>query len=396
MSKFFYVNYLSKHLFLLLGLFIPISVAVTNFIIVLISCIWVLEGNFKQKINQIKSSKWLLSIFALICLYFLGMFWGDNHTHSNWLFQRLSVLLFFPVLITLKVNRKTIKNGLIAFLFSTFFSALIALLINYKFISPLSSYFFFLTENKDISAFLRYNYHNVLLAFSCIIYLYLFIEKKTKHRRILIFFFIICLLSLFTEIGRAGQLLFNFIAIYYIVYYARKYSYKLFLLIFLLFLFQFVVYKTTKSYKNRVDTLLTVVKNNGFNSKQQAMDTRYVFVNESLKRILAKPILGYGSGSFGDIFEKEVKTGHNFSQHKTPHNQYLYVWFEIGFIGLILLLMVFIFQINEMYRRKAGEHKALLPASFMFLMLVDSYLFIFTLITAYIYLYKIFSYQELE
>ena len=74
MSKFFYVNYLSKHLFLLLGLFIPISVAVTNIIIVLISCIWVLEGNFKQKIDQIKSSKWLLSIFALICLYFLGMY----------------------------------------------------------------------------------------------------------------------------------------------------------------------------------------------------------------------------------------------------------------------------------------------------------------------------------
>ena len=387
-------SFFLKYLFVLLGFFIPISVAITNIIIGIISFIWIVEGGFKEKLNQIKSSKWMLSILGLIGLYVLGMFWGENHNHANWEFQKLALLLFFPLLLTLKIDQKTIKKGLFSFLISTFISASVAILINYNIICSLSEYFFFFSDHRDISAFVKYNYHNVLLAFSCMICFYLLIEKKTRYRNTLILFVVTYLISLFTERGRAGQVLFNFLVISYIIYYGKKYSYKGFLLVALVFLFQGMIYKTTTVYKNRVDAMLSVVTNNGLHLKTNKMDIRYVFVKESLKKIFKKPILGYGTGSFGTIFKNEVKTGHDFSYHRTPHNQYIYVWFEIGFVGLILLLRTFIFQIKELYNQKNGFHRVLLPISFMFLMLVDSYFFIFTIIVAYIYLYKIFSYQE--
>tara|TARA_B100000965_G_C19078808_1_gene535324 strand:- start:84 stop:536 length:453 start_codon:yes stop_codon:yes gene_type:complete len=144
-------------------------------------------------------------------------------------------------------------------------------------------------------------------------------------------------------------------------------------------------------YKNRFDAVSNIIKNNGDRGIGKTDDIRYVFVKESLDRILKKPILGYGTGSFGTIFIDEVKSGHDFSKHKTPHNQYLYVWFELGIFGLLLLLAIFFNQIRELFKMKDGLHRILLPLSFMFLMLVDSYLFIFTLTIAYIYLFTIYS-----
>ena len=398
MSKFVYskINFFSNHLFFLLGLFIPISVAITNIIIGLISFFWLIEGNFKLKYDTIKASKWMISLFLLIGIYILGNLWGTNHVHSAWQFQRLLLLLFFPILLTFKIDQKAIKNGLIAFLISTFISACLAILINCNVIYPLSEYLFFLSENHTISAFLKYNYHNLLLTFSCLICIYLVVEKKTKNKKTLLFFISIYILSIFTESGRAGQLLFNFLSISYIFYYAKKHSYKWYLLLFILVIFQVGIYKTTTVFKNRFDTVLSVVTNKGLHLNHNKKDVRYIFFNETLKKIHKNPVLGYGSGSFGTIFKNEVKAGYDFSLHKTPHNQYLYVWFEIGITGLFLLLMMFFFQIKEMYNKKDGFHRSLLPISFMLLMLIDSYLFIFTIMIGYIFLYKIFCYQESE
>ena len=39
---------IQQYLFVLLGVFIPISIAITNVIIIAISFCWILEGNFKS------------------------------------------------------------------------------------------------------------------------------------------------------------------------------------------------------------------------------------------------------------------------------------------------------------------------------------------------------------
>ena len=148
-------------------------------------------------------------------------------------------------------------------------------------------------------------------------------------------------------------------------------------------------------YKDRFDVVSNIIQNNGDRGEGKLEDIRYVFVKESLDRIIKKPILGYGTGSFGTIFNNEVKSGHVFDTHTTPHNQYLYVWFELGILGLLLLLSIFFHQIRELFKKKDGIHRILLPLSFMFLMLIDSYFFIFILTSCYIFLFTIYSkYQQ--
>jgi len=390
-------NQAQQILFILLGIFIPTSIAISNFLIGGLVLCWILEGDFLKKISQIKESKWMLSIFGLIGLYVLGLCWGGDHLNAEWQFQRLALLLVFPVFATMELKQKTINRAVIAFLGTAFISALVALAINSNIINPLGEYVSFIDSSWRTSAFIKYNYHNVILALAFSLCLYILIEKKSKYQYLLLAFLLIYSLSIFTEPGRAGQVIFNLSAVFYIVYYNnnRKHILRGFAFFLLLFSFQFIVYKSTKVYKNRLNAVSNVIQNNGSIGGGTQEDIRYVFIKESLDRIIKKPILGYGTGSFGTIFNNEVKSGHVFNTHTTPHNQYLYVWFELGILGLLLLLSIFYHQIKELFNKKDGIHRILLPLSFMFLMLIDSYFFIFILTSCYIFLFTIYSkYQQ--
>ena len=389
------VTRIQQFLFILLGVFIPTSIAITNLIIGFLALCWILERNFITKFNVIKSSKWMLAIFALIGLYLLGMLWGDQHLNADWQFQRLALLLIFPILMTMNLNQETIKRAVFAFLGTAFISALAAVAINNNIILPLSEYLSFIDPSWRNSAFITYNYHNVILALATTLSLYVLIEKKSKYTYLLLLFIAVYSISIFTERGRAGQVIFNLSLVFYIIYYNRRNLLRLFTLLVLLFSFQFVIYSSTNVYKDRFDAVSNIIQNNGVRRVGNIEDIRYIFVRESLNRIVEKPILGYGTGSFGTIFYEEVNSGHIFDRHTTPHNQYLYVWFELGIVGLVLLLLIFYHQLKEMLRKKDGIHRLLLPLSFMFLMLVDSYLFIFILTICYMFLYTIYSrYQE--
>jgi len=389
------VTRIQQFLFILLGVFIPTSIAITNLIIGFLALCWILERNFITKFNVIKSSKWMLAIFALIGFYGLGMFWGDQHLNADWQFQRLALLLIFPILMTMNLNQETIKRAVFAFLGTAFISALAAVAINNNIILPLSEYLSFIDPSWRNSAFITYNYHNVILALATTLSLYVLVEKKSKYTYLLLLFIAVYSISIFTERGRAGQVIFNLSLVFYIIYYNRRNLLRLFTLLVLLFSFQFVIYSSTNVYKDRFDAVSNIIQNNGVRRVGNIEDIRYIFVRESLNRIVEKPILGYGTGSFGTIFYEEVNSGHIFDRHTTPHNQYLYVWFELGIVGLVLLLLIFYHQLKEMLRKKDGIHRLLLPLSFMFLMLVDSYLFIFILTICYMFLYTIYSrYQE--
>jgi len=384
-----------QFLFVLLGVFIPTSIAITNLIVGLLAICWLLEGDFKTKFDSIKSSKWMLSIFALIAFYALGMLWGDQHLNADWQFQRLALLLVFPIFMTMNLKQETIGRAVFAFLGTAFISALVALAINNNIISPLGEYFSFIDPSFRNSAFITYNYHNVILALATTLSFYVLIEKKSMYTYLLLLFIVVYAISIFTERGRAGQVIFNLSAVFYIIYYNRRNLLRLCALLVLLFSFQLVIYNSTNVYKERFDAVSNIIKNNGDRGEGKAEDIRYVFIKETLSRILENPILGYGTGSFGTIFHEQVKSGHNFLIHKTPHNQYLYVWFELGILGLVLLLLIFYHQLKELFRKKDGIHRALLPLSFMFLMLVDSYFFIFILTICYIFLYTIYNrYQQ--
>ena len=390
------IKKLQTFFFVLLGVAIPTSIAASGIIMGFLALLWIFEGGFNEKLKQIISSKWMLAVLALISYYGLAMLWGDNHENSSWIFQRIPLLLMFIVFATANFKQKAFKFGTIAFLITTFISALIAIAIDFGIIQELYNYTNMISLNNDHkSVFIKYNYHNLLLAFSALLCFYLLIEKQTKYPIILLLFILIYGWSIFSEAGRAGHLIFILFFILYSAYYIKQKALIVLVLLGLLSVILIGAYKFSHPFKVRIDEGVEVVLNKG-KRPGKIKDIRYVFVQESISYIKEKPFLGYGTGSFGTIFNREVKSGHKFHTHTTPHNNYLYVWFELGIVGLILLLSIFYFQIRELIVLKNRFHRLILPLMFMIIMLVDSYFFIFILTTFYIYFYTIYSRVNLD
>ena len=74
----------------------------------------------------------------------------------------------------------------------------------------------------------------------------------------------------------------------------------------------------------------------------------------------------------------------------TPHNNYLFILYELGLIGLFLLALIFYYKIKTLIFRRFSYQTILLPISFLFLMTIDSYLYIFSILVMYIYMYTLF------
>ena len=390
------IKKLQTFFFVLLGVAIPTSIAASGIIMGILALLWIFEGGFNEKLKQIISSKWMLAVLALISFYGLAMLWGDNHNNSSWIFQKILLLLMFIVFATANFKQKAFKFGAIAFLITTFISALIAIAIDFGIIQQLHNYTNMISLNNDHkSAFIKYNYHNILLAFSALLSFYLLIENKTKYPIILLLLILIYGCSIFSEAGRAGHMIFILFFLFYSVYYIRRKALITLGILGLLCIMLIGAYDYSRPFKVRIDEGLEVVLNKG-KRPGEVKDIRYVFVQESINYIKKQPIFGYGTGSFGTIFNREVKSGYKFHTHTTPHNNYLYVWFELGIVGLILLLSIFYFQIRELIVLKNGFHRLILPLMFMIIMLVDSYFFIFILTTFYIYFYTIYSRVNLD
>ena len=151
--------------------------------------------------------------------------------------------------------------------------------------------------------------------------------------------------------------------------------------------------RQARKYAQNADGTSIVANLEGLDQLHTGFEVEVAYQPMPLLRVDAA--LGIGNWTYTDDVKASYYHQH-FANHITPHNQYLYVWFEIGIFGLISLILIFYYQIKELLKKRDGIHRILLPLSFMFLMIVDSYLFIFTLTITYIFLYTIYNRFECE
>jgi len=248
---------LKSLIFILLGFSIPVSVGFTHVLIILFLVLWIIEGRFFEKFFSFKSSNWMCSLVVLVFIYLLSFFHGDNHDDSLYVFKRLALLLFFIPLVTSKFSQLTFKYAVLVFLLTNFLSAILAIGINYDIIQPIKE----ISSNNysPISAFLSYNYHNILLSFSSLLSFSIFTKSKSKYSFIYLILIVIYAASIFSEAGRAGQLTFVIFFILYAFYFLnKKIFYSISILSFLIIII-FSSYKNSKIFKQGFDNLSLVV-----------------------------------------------------------------------------------------------------------------------------------------
>ena len=100
------------------------------------------------------------------------------------------------------------------------------------------------------------------------------------------------------------------------------------------------MYAFYPQFQQRVDVGVTEVKNYPDGDIwQQSMGLRLSFLKYSSEFIKQRPILGNGTGSFYDVY-KAMDVNHKYGGgYSHPHNEYVLITFQLGFVGLGVFLL---------------------------------------------------------
>jgi O-antigen ligase len=363
---------LLSYLLTALIFFVPISTSASSIFAILIVLLWIIEGNFTVKYNELRHSSLVIALLAYVSLYALGLLWTEDlHWGLRQAEKQWKLLLLLPC-ITI-AQRKHYKQYLTVFLASMTFSAVLSLLIwleiiHLKGILPQSPIPF----NSHIS-------YNPLLALA-LYFLYhtlLFKRPQGTLRALLFSAGLVMTGSMFITTGRSGQVAFFVLLFLLILQYFRK-RIVLGLAASLIILPALLVtaYQTGPGFKMRIDESIENLQ--GYRTKQDTSTaTRLTFAINSIHLIEKSPWFGVGTGDFPAEYQKINETlTPSFVTTDDPHNHYLLVLALFGFFGLLVFLSIFVVQLRKAYAEKTElqDFRLALPVFYLVIMFGGTYL----------------------
>ena len=337
---------------------LPLSRALISLIIILLILFWLLEGDFKNKLRKIKENRVLLS-FALFLLWGMIISLFSIYTEDISRTLRLNLYLLGIFVIATSIKKEQIPTIITAFLSGMFISEIIAYgvffeLWTFKHATP-----------TNPSPFMIHIDYSVFLAFSSILLLNRLFSPlySLKEKLFLSFFFLTVTGNLFLSTGRTGQVAF-IAAIFVLSIIHFRFTLKSLLVsALLLTTIFFTAYSLSSSFQMRIGNAVSDISKMKDNNLNSSWGIRVAFWITTFDAFQEHP-MGYGLGGYRVATAKEIEkheypflnnSSKAFMSDAHPHNQYLLVLLQSGFIGLLLFLNV-IYQLL-VYKIKDKEIK---------------------------------------
>ena len=329
--------------------FILISSAATNIFIILsvISSLYLCIKNSDYKIlikeNFFKVSIILYLLLVLSCIYTIG----DAEQIFDVLKKYIKFLyipFLFYGLYVMNNDKKIINFFITGCTFVLFMSYL-----KYFSIIDFDSFYRFLYEiniadtkdkiiNNNTSIFQHYIIQGIVLSF----YSYLCLIKAFTERNYMFYFlsFLSFYNVLFMNDSRAAYILILILLLisFFMILKNKKLKITLLILIASLFFTQF-----SSNLIERVKVLevdISLMENNNFNT---SLGLRYIWAKVGINNIYQRPLIGYGAGSFENtslnFYEKNNIISYSKYVTRNPHNEFISISTQLGFIGLILFII---------------------------------------------------------
>ena len=334
---------------------LPLSRALISFFIIFLPLIWLFQGEFEKKYNQIKSSKVLLAISFFLLLSLISFIWTEN------LKLGMNVFLTDMYLFTLFVIATSIKKEQVQLIISSFLLGM--------FISEIIAYgvFFELWTFKNAtvtnpSPFMMHIDYSVFMAFTSILLLNRILSNyyTLKQKLIYLLFFITVTGNLFLAIGRTGQVAFIVGILLITIIHFRLTIKSVLISILLLSVIFPIAYNVSDTFKVRVSAGVSDIEKISEMNFNSSWGIRVAYYIVSFDAIKENPLLGIGIGDYKDAIASTLeKNEYPFINEKTkkfmtkyhPHSQYLLILLQMGAIGLLL----FFYLIYQLYRLKIKD-----------------------------------------
>jgi len=379
MLKEFNLDKTYQILLILLAFFMQLTVSGGNTIIVIISFIWLLSGNYKKKFVTVIGSKVVQASLIFYCIHLLGIFWtedlkwGLHILHKMWYF-----LLFFPILFDI-VKKEYVKYYISSFLLAISFTEVVSYLVWFELIGPFKN-----ASVDNPTPFMTHVTYNPVLAFAIylVVHEIFFNINLTRFYFFMYSFFAITMsINMFITGGRAGQVMyFAALVILIFQFFDNQKTKALFLILFLLPLIFFTAYSFSPLFESRANAaFVNFYEYFSLHQLNSSVGRRITFAINSWAVFIENPFFGVGTGDFPMSYREVnniVSPDQPFATN--PHNMYLLILVQSGLIGLSSLFYIFYTQIKFAFKNTSSRFYRdvgiALPLLFIVINFSDSYL----------------------
>lgn len=327
-----------------------------------IFCIFsIAQGYLKPSEKQRQNFLIFLPIWGLLALYLLCLIYSPNVTYGIKFISRSLALFLVPFVLWYKggIDNITYSKSLKFYIFGITAACILSLFIaclNYYISRSFGEFTYYKLAD---TLGLHPTYFSLFILTSLVLLHRLNISKKIKLLVVLLSVFVIILLQ--TRIAILGL---SVVAVYsFIISSSRYYRWALAISIVGLTIVIFSSNNLVNRYKDVIyfepsEEDIGTFEENGINQRAWIWKTAF-------RHIVEKPLIGYGLGAQRNVFKWKVEkelleeefdnklmlAGKALSD-KNLHNQYLQIWYECGFFGLLFFLVTLCFILFSSFQRR--------------------------------------------
>ena len=333
------------------------STALTAIFSILMLVCWLASGTFKNMPLIIKENSMAILGIVFCSLLLIGIVYSPAPLEVSLdFFKKYRVLLFIPIVLSLTKGQPNVARYIVNALLLGYLLVLVnAYLVDFGLIAM----------NK--LALKRYG-GGFLVIFAYLVLQRAMLEEK---RRFLWggFFLVISYDIFFILNTRTGWLVSIALIMLFIF---QHFSIKKQLIFYVVSVFLLLgVFYTSHSVRSGVDQTIQnlqkydVAKQNS----RTSLGLRLDWYQNSIELIKERPVFGYGTGAY-EIAHKALVEGTFTMPTTDPHDEFFLTTVQIGFVGLTILLSLFIDPVLRSFkliRRKEDEQAFSLQATVLFL-----------------------------
>lgn len=339
------LNLISVYIIAILGFSIPLSTFLDDVLIIFIIVLWFLNyRNFPKFYSKFKENPIAVWCLVISFFYVFGSIYSSSSPSDIFAFlKKAYIYLFIPILISIIWN----SDKPIQFYLQGFIAAMvITLALSYSLGTGLINLSFLKGNADNPIVFKNHITHNFLMAFGAFLFAILTVQSKGRARTA---YFILALLALYNVFfmihGRTGYVVL-FALILYFLYHLKGFK-GLAAGCIICFILGISLYSISSSaFHNRISEGLQEFKEYSPEDRNDtSVGLRLEFYKHSWEIVKENPFFGVGTGGFKKAYADKIK-GTQLVHTGNPHNEYLMVATQLGIIGLVIWLILFVKQWN--------------------------------------------------
>lgn len=380
----------NNRLLVVFSFFMPFCKEGIEFTLSLIVLLWIIQGNYLEKLKKSLSNKVVLAFFLFYVLHYIGLLWSDDFNRA-WGYIVSVKYLLLPIVFFSFIRYEYVYKLITAFILGMFVQELISYTIFFQIIPP-TKYSF----GGNPTPFMIHTQYSALLAFTAFLLL-LRIYSSTvsfKEKIFYSFFFTTITFNLLIQFGRAGQVIF-ILGILLITWTRYRKNFVKIFIISLIVVCSLVLtaYHSVPNFSIRVNAAVSDITRIVNGDYRGSWGQRVAAYTAGVYTWMERPLFGYGTGDHIEAFKQKVEKDYPdwenilrgwFTNHL--HNSYLYTTIQFGLVGLVLFLNIF-YQMVKYHQNDKMLQKIRILLAFTIMLLsaffksIDAY-FIFILLVS--------------